>query len=198
MQCFLIVFDIIVFIVFQIKKNPQNHSCPPGGGGGKAKTKLAKTRWVADAILDWLREEPNLGQTSLHEKLFEKYKIEIPYTRIFYARERALDRINGNWNDSFQLLYTFKTKVEMASPGSVVEIDTHTVPFKIKGKSFEKKCFRRAFVCFKACWQGFLDGCRPYLAVDATHLTGRWRGQLVAASTVDGHNWLFSDAFGVV
>ena len=153
---------------------------------------------MADAILDWLREEPGLGPTALHGKLFEKYKIEIPYMRIFNARERALDRINGQWNDSFQLLYTFKAEVEMASPGSVVEIDKHTVPFKIKGKSFQKECFRRAFVCFKACWQGFLDGCRPYLAVDATHLTGRWRGQLVAASAVDGHNWLFPVAFGVV
>jgi transposase-like protein len=86
----------------------------------------------------------------------------------------------------------------MASPGSVVEIDKHTVEFKIKGKSFEKECFRRTFVCFKACWQGFLDGCRPYLAIDASHLTGRWRGQLVAAYTVDGHNWLFPVAFGVV
>ncbi|XP_073356548.1 uncharacterized protein [Aegilops tauschii subsp. strangulata] len=118
--------------------------------------------------------------------------------RIFNAREKALDRINGQWNDSFQLLYTFKAEVEMASPGSVVEIDKHTVPFKRKGKSFQKECFRRAFVCFKACWQGFLDGCRPYLAVDATHLTRRWRGQLVAASAVDGHNWLFPVAFGVV
>ena len=153
---------------------------------------------MADAILDWLREEPGLGPTTLHGKLFEKYKIEIPYMRIFNAREKALDRINGQWNDSFQLLYTFKAEVEMASPGSVVEIDKHTVPFKIKGKSFQKECFRRAFVCFKACWQGFLDGCRPYLAVDATHLTGRWRGQLVAASAVDGHNWLFPVAFGVV
>ena len=58
----LIVFD--PFILFQIKKNPHEHTCPPGGGGGKAKTKLAKTRWVADAILDWLREEPGLGPTA--------------------------------------------------------------------------------------------------------------------------------------
>ena len=64
----------------------------------------------------------------------------------------------------------------MASPGSVVEIDKHTVSYKIRGKSFEKKTFRRAFVCFKACWHGFLDGCGPYLAVDATALNGRWRG----------------------
>ncbi|KAE8818050.1 hypothetical protein D1007_04151 [Hordeum vulgare] len=94
--------------------------------------------------IEWNREKPELS-VALHGKLFEKYKIEIPYMRIFNAREKALDRINGQWNDSFQLLYTFKAEVEMASPGSVVEIDKHTVQFKIKGKSFQKECFRRAF-----------------------------------------------------
>jgi hypothetical protein len=116
--------------LFQIKKNPHNHTYPPGRGGGWPK-QLAKTRWVADAILDWLREEPGLGPTTLHGKLFDKYKIKILYMRIFNARERALDKINGQWNDSFQLLYTFKAEVEMASPGSVAEIDKHTVEFKI-------------------------------------------------------------------
>ena len=43
------------------------------------------------------------------------------------------------------MLYTFKAEVETASPGSVVEIDKHTVAYKIKGKSFQKECFRRAF-----------------------------------------------------
>jgi len=69
--------------LFQIKKNKRKHTCPPGGGAGKAKAKLAKTRWVADAVLDWLREDPNLGPTALHGKLFEKYKIKIPYMRDF-------------------------------------------------------------------------------------------------------------------
>jgi hypothetical protein len=51
--------------------------------------------------LDWLREEPGLGPTTLYGKLFDKYKIKIPYMRIFNAREMALDRINGHWNESF-------------------------------------------------------------------------------------------------
>ncbi|KAK1620731.1 hypothetical protein QYE76_026248, partial [Lolium multiflorum] len=184
---------------FEIKKNKEIHRCPPLGGEPELKTKLAKTRWLADIILDWLREDPSLGPTALVKKVVEKYKMEVPYMRMFYANEMALDKINGPWNESFQLLYTFKAEVEMASPGSVVAIDKHTVPYKLKsGKVMHKECFRRAFVCFKACWKGFLDGCRPYLAVDASALHGRFKGQLVAATAVDGHNWMFHVAYGVL
>ncbi|KAK1661794.1 hypothetical protein QYE76_049953 [Lolium multiflorum] len=183
----------------QIKKNKEIHRCPPLGGEPELKTKLAKTRWLADIILDWLREDPSLGPTALVKKVVEKYKMKVPYMRMFYAKEMALDKINGPWNESFQLLYTFKAEVEMASPGSVVAIDKHTVPYKLKsGKVMHKECFRRAFVCFKACWKGFLDGCRPYLAVDASALHGRFKGQLVAATAVDGHNWMFPVAYGVL
>jgi hypothetical protein len=35
---------------------------------------------------------------------------------------------------------------------------------------------------------GFLQGCRPYIAMDATQLIRRSRGQLVTAVAVDGHN----------
>ncbi|KAK1617284.1 hypothetical protein QYE76_022801, partial [Lolium multiflorum] len=184
----------------QIKNNKEIHRCPPLGGEPDLKTKLAKTRWLADIILDWLRETPSLGPTALQKKVAEKYKgMKVPYMRMFYAKEMALDKINGPWNESFQLLYTFKAEVEMASPGSVVAIDKHTVPYKLKsGKVMHKECFRRAFVCFKACWKGFLDGCRPYLAVDASALHGRFKGQLVAATAVDGHNWMFPVAYGVL
>jgi hypothetical protein len=73
------------------------------------------------------------------------------------------------------LLYTLKAEVEKAYPRSIVEIDSHTMEYKVRGKTMKKECFTRVFVSFKACWKGFLTGCRSYLVVDATALNGRFR-----------------------
>jgi hypothetical protein len=43
----------------------------------------------------------------------------------------------------------------------------------------------------------YTDGCRPYLAIDSTFLTGRFRVQLACAVVVDGHNWMYPVAVGV-
>jgi hypothetical protein len=43
----------------------------------------------------------------------------------------------------------------------------------------------------KPCIEGFQQGCRPYLAIDSTFLTRRFRGQLACAIAVDGHNWMY-------
>ena len=70
--------------------------------------------------------------------------------------------------------------------------------YTFRGVTKTKECFRRVFVCFEACRRGFLAGCRPYLAIDATFLTGRFKGQLVAACAVDAHSFVFPVAYGVM
>ncbi len=57
--------------------------------------------------------------------------------------------------------------------------------------------FSRFFCCFNACIDGFLGGCRPYISIDSTALNGQWNGHMPSASALDGHNWLFSLAFGL-
>ncbi|KAM0855909.1 hypothetical protein ACQ4PT_049473 [Festuca glaucescens] len=182
--------------LFQIKVNPCEHTCPTALESEKLLA--AKSRWVCDVVLEWVRENPTIGVSKLIEKIHEKYRIKVPYVRVSNGREKAMDKLVGKWADSFHLLYTFKAEVEKCSPGSVVDIDRHTVQYKVRGVTKEKECFRRFFLSFKACSQGFKDGCRPYLAVDATALNGRFRGQLVAACAIDAHNWLFPVAYGVL
>ena len=45
------------------------------------------------------------------------------------------------------------------------------------------------FCLLEGMWKWFLDGCRPYLAIGATSLTGKFRGHVASACALDAHNW---------
>ena len=101
----------------------------------------------------------------------------------------ALDQINGSYEDSFGLLFNWKAEIEARSPGSIVEIEL--------SRKKDGTYFKRVFVSFKPCIEGFLGGCRPYIGVDSTALTGKYLGQLASATAVDGHNWLYYVGFAI-
>jgi hypothetical protein len=76
------------------------------------------------------------------------------------GKQLALNQLYGDWDRSFDNLYRFKAVIEKSSPGSLVFIDHHTIKDKTR--------FRRSFFALKPCIDGFLTGCRPYLAIDST------------------------------
>jgi len=141
---------------------------------------MATNNWVAKRVVDWLKEDPKNGPKELQDALKKRYSMDIPYDKVFRGKEKALDMIYGKWDDSYDLLPTYRAELLKSVPGSVVELDTEEHQGDV--------CFRRFFVALKPCIDGFLQGCRPYIAIDATHLTGRSRGQLAAAVAIDGHN----------
>ena len=152
---------------------------------------MANNKWVAERVVDLLREDLEMRPKELQGRLNKKYSIEIPYYRVFRGKERAMDMIYGKWEDSYNLLPTYQAELLRVVPGSIVDIDTEEDD---NGDLY----FSRFFVALKPCIDGFLEGCRPYIAMDATHLTGRGRGQLAAAVAVDGQNNLFPVAYGVI
>ena len=111
-----------------------------------------------------MRQDHNIGPAELRAKISKKFNVLIPYHKVFDGKEMALDFIQGKWNDSFHMLYSFKAQVEKTSPGSVVDIDYEVVKGRekvsrgVRYKQADKICFRRCFVCLKSCWKGFLDG----------------------------------------
>ena len=143
---------------------------------------MASSNWVSERVVEFLMEDSTLGPTELERKL-KKYALKIPYDRVFRGKEKALDMIFGKWDDSYDLLPTYRAELLKSVPGSIVELDTENHHGNV--------CFIRFFVALKPCINGFLQGCRPYIAIDATHLTGRLRGQLAGVVAVDGNNCLF-------
>lgn len=128
-------------------------------------------------------EDSTMGPMELQRRLKKKYGFEVPYNKVFRGKEKALDMIFGKWDDSYDLLPTYRAKLLKSVLGSIVELDTEVHQGDV--------CFRRFFVALKPCIDGFLQGCRLYIAIDATHLTGRSRGQLAATVAIDGNNSLF-------
>jgi len=147
---------------------------------------MASNKWVAERVVDQLRDDPELGPRELHNMLQKKYSIDIPYHRVYRGKHRAMDIIYCKWDDSYDLLPTYQAELLRVVPGSIVELDTE------KDENGDL-CFSRFFVALKPCIDGFLQGCRPYIAMDATHLTGKSRGQLAATVAVNGHNGLWCD-----
>ena len=117
-------------------------------------------------------------------------KLWFPTKEYIKAKNLAMDKIYGPWGKSFYNLYRLKAQLEESSPMSFLVIDNHTINNKIR--------FNMLFFALKPCVDGFLRGCRPYLVVDSTFLTGRLRGQLYIACIVDGHNWMYPVAIGVI
>lgn len=174
--------------VLQVKRNPHPHDCQSAKRVGVC---VGITQeWVCSKVVDWLKEDGNIRIKELIRRLKNEYKVNVPYRRVYKGKNLAMDQIYGPWDKSFDNLFRFKAQIEESSPGSFVIIDHHTINNKIR--------FNRLFFALKACVDGFLRGCRPYLAVDSTFLNGRFRGQLCVACAVDGHNWMYPVAVGVI
>ncbi|MFS7904830.1 putative transposase, MuDR, plant, MULE transposase domain-containing protein [Helianthus anomalus] len=174
-------------ITFEVKTFVEAHSCTRSNKGGN---KLASQGWIASVIRDKLKSNGDVPIPKLQKWVMKKYNVDVSYMKVFRGKEQAYNEIYGKWDDSFMKINDYKEELLRRNPGSVVDIDFET-------KS-NKKLFLRFFVSLIACSKGFRDGCRPYIALDACHLKGKFNGVLVAATSVDGNNSIFPVAYGVL
>jgi hypothetical protein len=145
---------------------------------------------VADKAKAILKKDPTLSAVKLLKELEEEHHVTLCYRTVWKGKQKAATSLYGSWEEIFRSLYNYKAEIELRSPGSIVEIDTTTVAGEVH--------FNKLFIALKPCIDGFLNGCRPYISIDSTHLNGKWNGQLAVVTALDGHNWMFPVAYGFI
>lgn len=152
---------------------PHEHTCP---STTMVDGKMTCKSWVSDRVTDWMKKNPSAGAKDVKNKLEDEFHVKVSYNKAWSGREAALNQIHGSWEESFEILYRYKRELEKRCSGSIVEVDIERVDNKIR--------FKRVFVALKPCIDGFLHGCRPYLGIDSTHLTG-----MSIKSILPKYNW---------
>lgn len=113
-----------------MKRNPYGHDYK--STRRNEKVKRVTKHWVADKVKDWLIDNPKLGPQALQGKLKDKFKVLVPYNRVYHGKEVAMTQLFGDCDKTFDNLYRFKKQIEESSPRSSVVIDHHTINNKIR------------------------------------------------------------------
>ena len=167
---------------FQIIKLIKEHSCAKS-----FQSRQMTSKWVARVFLEKFRLEPNMAQLNIKAGIMEQYEVEISKCKAYRARQIANEMINGRFEDNYLRIRDYSEELKVSNPGTTTKISLHTPLLN----------FKRFYVCLDACKRGFLDGCRPMISLDACHLRGFVKGQILAAVGIDANDGMYPIAFAV-
>ncbi|KAI3988755.1 hypothetical protein MKX01_001527 [Papaver californicum] len=139
--------------------------------------------FVKGVVLDKLRETfgsviPKPRQ--IKDDFLKSHNTNIPYIFGWMARNLVLEELFGNYEDNYKLVPDLCKMVTKTNEGFVVVW------------SFRKTdhIFESMTISFVAPMKVFQDGCRAVVGLDTCHLTSKFGGVLMAATTLDGQNGL--------
>ncbi|KAJ9671317.1 hypothetical protein PVL29_025151 [Vitis rotundifolia] len=135
-------------------------------------------------------EKPSADPSSLSKRIHKDqsdFDVEVNYQKLWRARKKAKEAINGKPEDSYKLIPWMCKRLIESIPGTVA-----------KWTCSDENKFRQLFVAYGCSITGFHNGCRELLFVDAYHLSGPYKDTLLSASALDADDGLYPLAYGVV
>ncbi|XP_019153866.1 PREDICTED: uncharacterized protein LOC109150412 [Ipomoea nil] len=174
---------------FTIKTYNSVHTC-----GNQDENKLVTSGFLAKLFKEDFRMNTEWGRGPFQEHVKAKFNCQLTRNQAYLAKKKAMKQIDGQDLEQFNLLNDYCEELRRSNPGSTVKMKLDT-EFSVNGRPR----FVRLYICFAACKEGFVRGCRPIIGVDGCHLKGAQKGgQLLSAIGLDGDNSLFPVAFAIV
>ncbi|KAK3231971.1 hypothetical protein Dsin_003852 [Dipteronia sinensis] len=135
---------------------------------------------IYDGVSDFKEDKLEVGQVFASSKVFKEatkeYAIRCGRVIWFPCNKKRMD---------------YAEELKKINPGSTVVIDTELGPD-------DKNKFKRIYICFNACKQGLLHGCRKIIGLDACHVKAYHKAQLMWDVGIDADNGYYLIVYTVV
>ncbi|KAG5549551.1 hypothetical protein RHGRI_014768 [Rhododendron griersonianum] len=149
-------------------------------------------RFISEIIAPIVKKDASTKVKVLQAMILDRPEgFQPSYAKTWAAKQIAIARIFGNWDESYAEVESFLAAVKVKNPGTeyiLLSKDTN-----IPGC----RTFDRLFWAFGPAIEGFKHS-RPVISIDGTFLTGKYKGVILVAVTQDAENQIFPIAFAIV
>ncbi|XP_073136523.1 uncharacterized protein [Henckelia pumila] len=171
--------------LFQVKTMTGKHTCAKAPSN-----KLATYKYLAKRIENTIKDNPKIAVDKLKMTVLRKCKVKTSKYKVYRAKRAALKNLRGQDGAQYLSLWDYCETVRNFNPDSKLILK--------RDHSFEQPTFGRMYFCLQAMRLGFINGCRPLIAIDGCFLKTPHGGQLLVAVGKDGNDKLFPIALAVV
>ncbi|XP_020245220.1 uncharacterized protein LOC109823351 [Asparagus officinalis] len=165
------------------KNFKSTHIC--GQHGANAGNSRASRKFIASQIQVVLKVRPDLRAVNIKNDMLSNFVIKINYSKAWWGKETTQQDLFGDDDETYDSLRLYESMEHATNLGSRVVIDA------------DDGRFRRLFISYNTCIEGFIAGCRPLLFLDGTFIKDRYRSILLSATGYDGNQGLFPLAYCV-
>ncbi|RYR13970.1 hypothetical protein Ahy_B04g070687 isoform C [Arachis hypogaea] len=153
-------------------------------------------RTIAEVIKPLVEADPSLKVKSVIAEVQSKFNYTVSYRKAWLAKQRAVEKIFGGWEASFEALPIWFQAMCHKEPSAVVHFETMPA---YQGDEVVRdiQVLHRVFWSYYPCIRAFRH-CKPIVQVDGTHLYGKYKGCLLVAVSQDGNNNIVPIAFAIV
>ncbi|KAL5154277.1 hypothetical protein HKD37_19G053666 [Glycine soja] len=151
---------------------------------------------IAQIIQPIVKTNPTVSIKTLIVEIKTFMNYTPSYKKTWLAKQKALEMIHGNWEESYAKLPKLFGALQSCVPGTVVAAQTESL-YEGGEIVLGKRLFKHVFWSFGPCINGFAY-CKPIVQVDGTWLYGKYTGTLLIATAQDGANHIFPIAYAIV
>ncbi|XP_015964954.1 uncharacterized protein LOC107488696 [Arachis duranensis] len=151
---------------------------------------------ICQHILPMVHADATICVKVLQGSVELAYGYKVSYKKVWHAKQKAIARIYGDWDESYDQLRRYLNALQAFVPGTIVDLRTR--PYYV-GNTLDRGCvmFHQVFWSFPSCIEAFRH-CKPLVSVDGTHLYGKYAGTLLMGIAQDGNNNILPVAFALV